>query len=358
MSRRFSNPSRLNSPNSRGLTRRRFLQAGALQTAAWVGLGSQLSGPGLLQASPTKPGLPRRNVVRLGMITDVHQDVMHDGVERIKQFVGAMREAEVDAIAQLGDFCVPHQRNEAFLAAWNEYPGEKLHVLGNHDMDGGYRREQTVEFLGAPAKHYVQELKGLQVIVLDGNDPDGRPGYPCNVGDEQVAWLERQLQERTGPKIVLIHQPIDAYDRHVRSARRVREVLAAANREAANQDDERRQVMAVFSGHAHLDYVRESDGIPHFQVNSASYYWVDKQHENYGAEIQKAHPSLGATCPYAEPLWAVVEIDLESGAIEVAGKNSAWVGPDPWELELPREEYGRNPELCRPAITSRKFPAG
>lgn len=358
MSRRFRNPPQPISPNSQGWTRRGFLQAGALQTAAWVGLGSQLSDPRLWQASAPGLGKPRPNVVRFGMITDVHQDVMHDGVERIKQFVGAMREAQVDAIAQLGDFCVPHQRNEAFLAAWNEYPGEKLHVLGNHDMDGGYRREQTVEFYGSPGKYYAQELKRLQVIVLDGNDPDGRPGYACNVGEEQIAWLERQLQERTGPTIVLIHQPIDAYDRHVRSAQRVREVLAAANRDAAKQNGGRQQVLAVFSGHAHLDYLREADGIPHFQLNSASYYWVDKQHENYGPEIQKAHPSLGATCPYADPLWAIVEIDLESGAIEVAGKSSDWVGPDPWELELPREEYGRNPELCRPAITSRRFPVG
>lgn len=334
------------SSTSTGRTRRHFLKESLLWSAAWTGIVRK---PSVMSSSGERR--PRTNVVRLGMITDVHQDVMHDGVERLAKFVSAMREANVDAIAQLGDFCVPHQRNEAFLEAWNQFPGERLHVLGNHDMDGGYRREQTVEFLGCPGKYYAKQLGGLRLLVLDGNDPDGRPGYACNVGDEQLAWLQEQLREQTSPSIVLIHQPIDAYDRHVRSARRVRELLAEANRAA----DERR-VLAVFSGHAHLDYVRESDGIPHFQLNSASYYWVDKQHENYGAAIQKDRPSLGATCPYADPLWAIVEIDLQSGAIDIAGKSSDWVGPDPWELDLPAEEYGRNRELCRPAITSRRFP--
>jgi Icc protein len=301
----------------------------------------------------------------LGMISDVHQDVMHDGVERLSSFVSAMREAGVDAIAQLGDFCVPHQRNERFLAAWNEFPGEKLHVLGNHDMDGGYRREQTVEYFGCPGRYYSTSVGELRVIVLDGNDPDGRPGYPCNVGEEQQAWLRQELAEHRQPTIVLIHQPIDGFDRHVRSSKQVREILAAANREAgqanreagqANREAGQRQVLAVFSGHAHLDYLRETDGIPHFQINSASYYWVDKQHENYGPEIQKRHPSLGATCPYADPLWAIVEIDLESGAIQLSGRSTEWVGPDPWELGLPAEEYGRNQELCRPAISHWSYP--
>lgn len=279
---------------SAGANRRDFLYALGSYSVGWAGIaGAGLPGSWRLgESSPRQPEtfgeLSGRTKIRLGMITDVHQDVMHDGVERLSAFVSAMQQAGVDTIAQLGDFCVPHPRNDSFLAAWNQFPGKKLHVLGNHDMDGGYRREQTVEYYGCPARYYSTSVGDLQVIVLDGNDPDGRPGYPCNVGDEQQEWLRQELAEHRRPTIVLIHQPIDAYDRHVRSAPQVRAILSAAKLESGH-----RQVLGVFAGHAHLDYLRVTDGIPHFQLNSASYYWVSQQHENYGPEIQKQHPSLG-----------------------------------------------------------------
>lgn len=55
-------------------------------------------------------------------------------------------------------------------------------------------------------------------------------------------------------------------------------------------------------GHAHLDYVQESEGISHVQINTASYVWVSTKHPNDAPEIQKAHPWVAAPCPYADPL--------------------------------------------------------
>jgi len=324
-----------------GVTRRRMIRAAA------GGVGAALAAPALrlLRAEA-----PRDGVIRIGMVADVHQDVMPDGVERITAFVEAMGESGTHAIVNLGDFCVPHDRNAAFLAAWNAFAGSRLHVLGNHDTDGGYKREQTVEWWGSPGRHYASDVAGLHVVVLDGNDPDGKPGYACSINDEQLAWLEKDLAATKRPTVILVHQPIDAFDRHVRSARKVRAVLAKANADAGF-----RKVLAVFAGHAHLDYVKESDGIPHVQVNSASYVWVggDKKHANYDAAIQKAHPSVASTCPYRDPLWAVVSFDCEAGRISIEGRETAWVGPDPWQLGLAADDYGRSRDLCRPAITSR-----
>ena len=79
----------------------------------------------------TKP--PPR--VRFGLIADIHPDVMPDGIERVRAFVAAMQRAKVDFILQLGDFCWPAPRNRPFLEAWNQFPGPRFHVLGNHDMD-------------------------------------------------------------------------------------------------------------------------------------------------------------------------------------------------------------------------------
>lgn len=322
------------------LDRRRFLRTASVGSCLWLVPELKLArGDG-----------PRDQQVRLGLIADVHQDIMHDGVERISAFVADMHEQSAHGIVNLGDFCVPHMRNDAFLAAWNAFTGEKIHVLGNHDTDGGYRREQAVEYYGSPGRYYSQDFHGLHLVVLDGNDPDGKPGYPCNVNDAQLQWLEHDLQATQRPTVILIHQPIDSYDKHVRSGAKVREVLARANREAGF-----RKVVLVLAGHAHLDYVIECDGIPHVQINSASYVWVDKKHDNYGAELQAARPWLANTCPYAEPLWASLTFDFEAGEIKLVGRETTWVGPDPWEVGLAEDGYQRSRELSRPAITGRKI---
>ena len=82
--------------------------------------------------------------VRFGVISDIHPDMLPDGLDRVRAFVAAMEAARVDFIVQLGDFCWPAPSNRPYLEAWNEYRGPAYHVLGNHDMDDGYTREQTV----------------------------------------------------------------------------------------------------------------------------------------------------------------------------------------------------------------------
>lgn len=321
------------------IDRRTFLNASAAT-------GLVLMAPELKHS---RAEIPTDGKLRLGIIADVHQDIMHDGIQRIEAFVSEMQTSKAQGIVNLGDFCVPHSRNDSFLAKWNAFSGEKFHVLGNHDTDGGYRREQTVEYYGSRGRFFSQDFNGLHFIVLDGNDPDGKPGYPCNINDSQLQWLEQDLQSTKLPAVILIHQPIDGYDQHVRSSVKVREVLARANREAGF-----RKVLLVLSGHAHLDYLKESDGIPHLQINSASYAWVGIKHDNYGAEIQAAHPWLASTCPYDKPLWAKLTFDFDAGQIEIEGREANWVGPDPWELGIAEDTYQRNRQLSRPGITGRK----
>ncbi len=118
------------------MDRRRFLQASGACSLT-------LLAPELERA---RADGPRDETIRLGVIADVHQDIMHDGIERISAFVSDMQSQQAHGIINLGDFCVPHSRNDSFMAKWNEFTGGKFHVLGNHDTDGGFRREQTVEY--------------------------------------------------------------------------------------------------------------------------------------------------------------------------------------------------------------------
>ncbi len=49
--------------------------------------------------------------LRIGLISDAHKDVIHDADARLQSFVDAMEASEVDAIFQLGDFCIPKPSN-------------------------------------------------------------------------------------------------------------------------------------------------------------------------------------------------------------------------------------------------------
>ncbi|MED5453773.1 MAG: hypothetical protein VX961_04505, partial [Verrucomicrobiota bacterium] len=41
--------------------------------------------------------------VKLGLIADLHHDVMHDGLERLNSFISAMKAENPDALIQMGD---------------------------------------------------------------------------------------------------------------------------------------------------------------------------------------------------------------------------------------------------------------
>ena len=58
--------------------------------------------------------------IKLGMIADLHQDVMHDGPARLKAFLDAMKEEKPEALLQLGDFAYPTKKNEAVTKAFEK----------------------------------------------------------------------------------------------------------------------------------------------------------------------------------------------------------------------------------------------
>ncbi|MFG0253286.1 MAG: metallophosphoesterase family protein [Phycisphaerales bacterium JB038] len=331
------------------LSRRQMLIGTSLGAAA-----------GLLPVAATaderrSPASADNATLRFGVITDVHQDIMHDGAARLRAFVRAMREAKVDFIAQLGDFCVPHERNDAFLAVWREFDGPRYHVIGNHERDGGYNRAQIVEYFGMPNRYYSFDRAGVHFIVLDGNDRGGASGgYPRFIAEEQLEWLRNDLASTTRPTIVMIHQPLDSVD-GVDNRAAVRTLL-----EQARRDPKQAEVIAVLAGHSHVDYCRLIAGIHYLLVNSASYQWVGGkyQHESYPPEVHAAAPYLGHTCPYREPLWAIVSLDLEQRLIQIEGRSTAWVGPSPVACGADHENeyWGWRPTYSQPRISSWRFP--
>jgi Icc protein len=285
---------------------------------------------------------------RFGLITDVHQDIMHDGEERLRRFIDAMRKARVDFVCQMGDFCTPNPRNRAFRQRWERFEGPRYHVLGNHEIDGGYTWEQAVEFLGMPAPYYGFTNSGVRFLVLNGNDAEKGKGG-SRVGDKQQEWLRQEIASTTLPIVVMVHQDLN-HPSGLGNRDDVRRLLDDANRRGQSR------VIACFSGHQHEDYSRSINGIHYIQVNSASYFWAGEEykHESYSPDIHKTHDAIGYTCPYREPLWAIVTVDLDRNTLSLEGRRSSWVGPDPWKLKV--EEAARAPQDVAPRLSSRVFP--
>ena len=114
-------------------SRRRFIQK-SLWSASVLALpwnGGALKGSNKLQP------------LRIGICADPHQDIMHDAEQRLQVFIDRVKTEKVDFIIQMGDFCVPKKENMEFLHIWKQWKGTNYHVIGNHDTDGGFTREEN-----------------------------------------------------------------------------------------------------------------------------------------------------------------------------------------------------------------------
>jgi len=292
--------------------------------------------------------------LRFGIITDLHQDVMHDGISRLKTFIDRMNSIEADFIIHLGDFCQPRPQNLPLLQQFNQFNGPRYHVLGNHDMDGGFKREQTVAYYKMPGRYYSFDSKGVHFVVLDGNDPGGKSsGYARYIGPEQIDWLKKDLSNTDLPAVLFSHQPLDpivGIENHIQ----FRAVL-----EQINQTAGYRKVAACFAGHSHLDLVKRINDILYVQINSASYYWMASEyvHESYPSEIHQKYPWIKHTCPYKDPLWAEIEIDTQNDYLKITGRQTQWVGPSPWELGLkPGKNSEHKKRHIKPSVSNWKVP--
>jgi len=287
-----------------------------------------------------------RHTVRFGICADVHLPTMHDSEYRISTFIDSMKAAQPDFIIELGDFGIPKEEYAQLFDIWNSYPGNKYHVIGNHEMDGGTSLQQALDYRGMSSSFYDFDVNGFHFIVLDGNDKKDpqQQGYRQYIGPKQQHWLTENLKNARRPIVIFSHQglgPIEGLDNH----EEMRTILEEHNRSA-----EQNRVIACFNGHAHNDCAQEINGIWYVHINSMSYKWLGEEyaHVRYSPEVDRDFKWIKYTAPYKEPLFAIVEIST-AGWIRIHGKNSDYVGPSPWEVGYPKEH-----EFCTaPRISSR-----
>jgi len=288
--------------------------------------------------------------VKIGVITDLHQDIMHDGPSRLKTFIDAMKFEKPDALMQLGDFAYPSKQNDIVTTAFEEAHPRAFHVLGNHEIDAGHSFDEVAKLWGMKGRYYTENINGLDLIVLDGNEKSTKHkgGYPSYIGDKQLEWLSLQLKSLKGPILIVSHQPL-AGPSSVDNAKEVQDLI--------NMNSNK--VIMAINGHTHIDHLSRVGKVNYLHVNSASYKWVGGSFRNksYAENIHSKFPWIEYTCPYRDSLFITLTIDPKENRVLVKGRDSEWVGKSPSQLGIaskPNLTDGK--EIC-PKIRNRQIEA-
>ena len=262
--------------------------------------------------------------VRIALITDVHANdtnspnehkVMVNWAERVTAFVDAANEWPADSIVSLGDYVngafvmgaefgdledaerFPDILDEA-VAVLTEFDGPVHYVVGNHDVYN-LSKDQILAATGMDSTYYSYDLGGVHFVILDAqfdkNEDDyGHIAWMVQglIPTVEMEWLQADLAASDLPTVVFVHQPLDSDFELLAGGPPIANHLVVRDALAADGD-----VIAVFSGHAHVSNYSEIDGIHYFTI---------------AAMVDHDEPT---------PLtWAMVTVDTDAGTLVVDGE--------------------------------------
>ena len=253
-----------------------------IQTLVITSLGLNWSG---------KPKMHKKKI-RFGLVADTHyadRDPVRNrfyrqSLERMKIFIDKMNKEKVDFILHLGDFKDEdiHKREEDTLRYLQElekvytgFRGSKYHCIGNHDVDS-IRKNQFLEHITNTAipkdkSYYSFDKNNCHFIVLDANyDEKGKDHFfkeggdwqDANIPEEQLIWLQKDLENSNFPTVVFCHHLLfeffkDGYKYHVNAFKNIQQILERS-----------KKVIAVFQGHVHAEIFKEINGIYYVTQNA------------------------------------------------------------------------------------------
>lgn len=280
-----------------------------------------------------------RILLKFGILTDLHMDLVPDGQMRLNIFLDAMKKEAVDFIVQLGDIAKLKSMDKDALQQLKETNIPILHVLGNHDTDD-CTKEEACSILGLQESYYSYRLGEMKIIVLDTNYSyeEGSQEYThfdlTNVGKrtlpyippQQLNWLEDELKE---PCSILIFSHSGFYpveEQSVVNGERVQELVKEINAQAGY-----RKIIACIHGHYHFDTYHLWEDIHHIGIPSITCQWINCQGDNtkISPSLAKKYPGLKRMVMYTEPLFSL--LSLEDKILYIQGAKSAYA-QDPREF--------------------------
>jgi len=140
----------------------------------------------------------------------------------------------------------------------------RRYCIGNHDLSE-LSKDEVKKNLGIDYTHSSMDIDGIRVITMDTNDKaPGEKGYgvPGRVSDEELAWLEEELDTNLPVIVFSHHSPVQTQDG---KASRTNIIAADETREVLEKYG---NVVAVFSGHHAVNYETEVNGISYVIINN------------------------------------------------------------------------------------------
>lgn len=257
-------------------------------------------------------------MLKLGVVTDLHfgprasfrgklRKLSHLAPELATAFATRMRdEVHPDLVVNLGD-CIEDETPEIdrgrYRACLDTLRGagvELLNVAGNHDYYNLTPEEIALAWGRTGPLFYSLDRGGVHLVVLYTRQISG---VKIVVDDEQLEWLERDLEASQLPAVVLMHHP--AADQDLRGNRwfeGLPHICLIENRARLRQIIARHgRTLLVLNGHMHWNHVAFHDGIPYVTLQSL----IENLDDDAPGRVANAH--------------AVVHLDPPCVLVEVSG---------------------------------------
>ena len=118
--------------------------------------------------------------LRLGLITDLHKDIIHDADLRLQTFLEALNSISPHAKIQLGDFAIPKKENQAFIDRFR----------------GTFSKTESVQ-------SRVKMLEKIVPIEVDEVDNSAlKLKFPPSVRSGQYPVVVKDLHKSYGDKVI------------------------------------------------------------------------------------------------------------------------------------------------------------
>lgn len=291
------------------------------------------------------------NKVKFAIFSDLHYEHIHDGYERLQNFITYIKNLDVDFIIQLGDFCIPKEENRFLLGMLDSLGKPHYHTIGNHDSDL-LPREDVMRFFKIDSSYYSFTKEKIKFIVLDTcfiktdngyeayckkNYDKSKDIYPI-LPDYEFKWLNDQFNDDSEAYIIFSHHSFenDFAKRGVYNRAEVRDLINSVNSKG-------KKVLLCVNGHDHGDSLKKIGQTYYFGLNSMSHIWFGPQYEHfcYSNDIHKKYPFLKDLVLYKDGLFAIVTISEDYG-IEIEGMNGAYQNISPKDIGIEGTWNGRS----------------
>ncbi|WP_283192744.1 metallophosphoesterase [Rhizobium sp. AN80A] len=270
--------------------------------------------------------------MKIAIITDIHhgplshtKDESWDGLAHVRSFVARAVAEKADLLLDLGDRIsdtnheTDHRVASELADIFKTYPGKRIHILGNHDVDNLTVAENENIF-GQSMASSVHDLGDIRLIAW-------QPGVKIEMGiglpkaEPALEWLVEALNADERPAIIATHVPLSGHSQ-------TGNYYFERNPHYSSYPDHavvRRAVEATgkaalwLSGHVHWNTVTNVGNVQHITIQSVS-------------ERFTTHPITAAA-------YADVEIKGGQFTVDVFGN-------DPFHVRLPFRKSGDRPWMA------------